>query len=109
MLNYVKGAIFIIAYISFLYVFGSALIPKTKSAPKRFVVGYIFFASFLAIVGIPIQLLNLSWNMFFIYFLILSLSILIFSVYRIYTKKIRLFNGDLYDFVKYPRYFLLRR
>ena len=23
-----------------------------------------------------------------------------FSVYRIYTKKIRLFNGDLYDFVK---------
>lgn len=100
MLNYVKGAIFIIAYISFLYVFGSALIPKTKSAPKRFVVGYIFFAALLAIVGIPIQLLNLSWNMFFIYFLILSLSILIFSVYRIYTKKICLFNGDLYDFVK---------
>lgn len=97
---YIKGILFIIGYIFFNYLIGTALLPKSKSAPKRFVVGYICFAAIIAIGGIPIQLLNLTWNMFFIYFLVITIFFIIFSVYRIYKKKIKLFNGDFYDFIK---------
>lgn len=97
---YIKGILFIIGYIFFNYLIGTALLPDSKSAPKRFVVGYICFAAIIAIGGIPIQLLNLTWNMFFIYFLIITIFFIIFSVYRIYKKKIKLFNGDFYGFIK---------
>lgn len=97
---YIKGILFIIGYIFFNYLIGTALLPKSKSAPKRFVVGYICFAAIIAIGGIPIQLLNLTWNMFFIYFLVITIFFIIFSIYRIYKKKIKLFNGDFYGFIK---------
>lgn len=97
---YIKGILFIIGYIFFNYLIGTALLPKSKSAPKRFVVGYICFAAIIAIGGIPIQLLNLTWNMFFIYFLVITIFFIVFSVYRIYKKKIKLFNGNFYGFIK---------
>lgn len=100
MLVYIKGILFIIGYIFFNYLIGTALLPDSKSAPKRFVVGYICFAAIIAIGGIPIQLLNLTWNMFFIYFLVITIFFIVFSVYRIYKKKIKLFNGDFYVFIK---------
>jgi hypothetical protein len=50
--------------------------------------------------GISIQLLNLSWSIFYIHFLFLSFVILFYSIHRIKKKKIRLFNDGLYNFIK---------
>ena len=79
MYDYLKGTIFVCLYILFNFLFGTAISKKYDSAPKNFVIGYITFSALLAIVGIPIQIFALSWNIFLIYMAILVVCIISFS------------------------------
>lgn len=100
MIDYIKGFIFIIGYIGYTYILGSSLLKTKESAPKRFVVGYIIYATLIAIAGIPIQIFNLSWKMFYVYLLVMTCTTLMLAIYRIYKKKIKLFNENIYNFIK---------
>lgn len=100
MIEYFKGIFFLISYIFLMYIFGTALISNDETAPKRFVVGYISFAAIIAVVGIPIQLLALSWKIFMCFLCILIIGTLIFSIYNIYKQKKQLFYGNLKEFIK---------
>ena len=105
MYDYLKGTIFVCLYILFNFLFGTAISKKYDSAPKNFVIGYITFSALLAIVGIPIQIFALSWNIFLIYMAILVVCIISFSIYRLRKYNI-LKNFDIGNFIK-NNWFLL--
>lgn len=105
MYDYLKGIIFVCVYMLLNFLFGTAILKKYDSAPKSFVIGYITFSALLAIVGIPIQLFALSWNLFLIYMVLLIVCIIVFSIYRIRKYDI-LKNFDIDNFIK-NNWFLL--
>lgn len=91
MYEYLKGIIFICIYILFNYFFGAAILKENKSMPKNILVGYVIFAALLAVVGIPIQLLGLKWEIFAIYLIVTVIAIISYSIFRI--RKYNIFKN----------------
>lgn len=105
MFEYLKGIVFVFIYILFNFLFGAAISKKNNSVPKNFIIGYIVFAALLAIVGIPVQLLALRWEIFAIYLLLIIMCILIFIVYRL--KKYKILKGIKFLDVLNDNWFLI--
>lgn len=97
--DYVVGMLFYLVFILFLYIIGSSIL-KNESEPYRFLVGYIVYSVLIGIGGIIVQILNMSWNVFLCYFIIIFLMLLIFSFYRIKKENIRLFPRNFKEFLK---------
>lgn len=103
-MNYLKGIVWIIIFSFYLFTIGTAIFPK-KKAPYRFIAGYIVYLSASAIVGIPLQVLQGEWKIFYYYELILISVSLLISVIRILKRKISLFEKGMishYWFVFLP-------
>lgn len=103
-MNYLKGIVWIIIFSFYLFTIGTAIFPK-KKAPYRFIAGYIVYLSASAIVGIPLQVLQGEWKIFYYYELILISVSLLISVIRILKRKISLFEKEMishYWFVFLP-------
>ena len=84
-----------------LYIFGKAISKKERNVSFSFVIGYVVYSFLVAIVGIPVQLMNLPWIVFSVYMGILWCAIIVVIVYaakkknkkytfnvRVYIKKI---------------------
>ena len=103
-MNYLKGIVWIIIFSFYLFTIGTAIFPK-KKAPYRFIAGYIVYLSASAIVGIPLQVFNGEWKIFYYYEIIfLSISFLL-SIIWIFKRKIDLFEKGMishYWFVFLP-------
>lgn len=103
-MNYLKGIVWIIIFSFYLFTIGTAIFPK-KKAPYRFIAGYIVYLGASAIVGIPLQVLQGEWKIFYYYELILISVSLLISVIRILKRKISLFEKGMishYWFVFLP-------
>lgn len=83
MYSYLTGLLFIIFYVLFMYLIGSAFYKKEGSYPSHFIVGYLIFSFFVAIGGIPIQILNLPWLVFVGYMIIVYVLLAVWSIRRL--------------------------
>ena len=93
-MNYLKGMAWIIIFSFYLFTIGTAIFPQ-KKAPYRFIAGYIVYLSASAIVGIPLQVFNGEWKIFYYYEIIfLSISFLL-SIIWIFKRKIDLFEKGM--------------
>ena len=66
MLYYFECLLFFIISIVFMYVLGSAINSKKTDFSNRLVSGFIIYYFFVAIVGVPIQVLRLPYVIFYI-------------------------------------------
>lgn len=101
MYSYLAGLLFIIFYVLFMYLIGSACYKKEGSYPSHFIVGYLIFSFFVAIGGIPIQILNLPWLVFVGYMIIVYVLLAVWSIRRLdkVNKKI-IDTSKIKDFIK---------
>lgn len=97
MISYLTGTVFIFCYISFMYVIGISITKNTKSYPTSFIYGYLVYSFFVAVAGIPIQLLNLDWEVFEWTMLLVIMALAIVSMFIIYKKRATI---DLKEFLK---------
>ena len=100
MYDYCISTVFFSLLIIFFYCLGSVIVSEKNSIPYRFICGYLFYSFIIAIGGIIIQLLNLSWYLFFGYTILTVIALLIFIVYRSKKEKIRLFPIGVKEFLK---------
>lgn len=88
MKDYIIGTILTLLTAIFIQLFGCCIVKEEKGYTYKFVMGYLVYSFLVAIVGIPIQILNLSWNFFFWYMCLLLIGILMYIIYSIISKKI---------------------
>lgn len=88
MRDYIIGTFLTLITAIFIQLFGCCIVKEEKGYTYKFVIGYLVYSFLVAIVGIPIQILNLSWNLFFWYMCLLLIGMLIFIIYSIVRKRI---------------------
>lgn len=98
--NYLISGLFFLFFIFFLYIIGTANVSKSKCFAYRILIGYLIYELFVAIVGIPIQLLDIPWLYFMYYLILLALGLMFYSLYRIKKYKIHLFEEGVVVFFK---------
>ena len=100
MVQYITGIILTLFLAVLFQLFGICITKNKKSFSYSFIIGYIVYSFLIAIVGIPIQILNLPWKAFFFYMIFLLIGILIFIFYNIYKKNVVLNKEILIDYIK---------
>lgn len=100
MIQYIVGTTLTIFLVSLFQLFGMCLTKNNKSYAYSFVIGYIVYSFFVAVVGIPIQILNLPWNIFFYYMIILLLGIIGYIVFCLKREIIHLDKNVIFDYLK---------
>ena len=100
MIQYITGTALTLSLAIIFQLFGICLTKNKKSYSYSFIVGYIIYSFFVAVVGIPIQFLNLPWKFFFIYMILLLMAIIIYIIYHLYNKKIILSKKVLLEYLK---------
>lgn len=101
MYSYLVGLLFIIFYVLFMYLIGSACYKKEGSYPSHFIVGYLIFSFFVAIGGIPIQILNLPWLVFVGYMIIVYVILAVWAVQRLDNANKKIIDtSKIKDFIK---------
>lgn len=63
----ILGILFLILYMGYMYFIGGAFTNKQGSYATQFFIGYMIFSACVAVGGIIIQVLNLSWWIFVLY------------------------------------------
>lgn len=104
MASYFIGTIFIALYIVFMYLIGISITKNKKSYTYSFLLGYAIFSVVVAMGGIPIQLLNLSWKTFLIYLILVFLILSIIIVYSFYKNSLKV---EIKDFVSSQYFFIV--
>lgn len=91
MIDYLLCAIFWLVFTVFIYSFGKAITKrKETSFSYGLLLGYLFYSFFVALGGIPLQLLNVQWGFFAVYMAIVWIAILVFTIYI--WKKLELYT-----------------
>lgn len=98
--NYMIGFLLTLLSIIIFQLFGVCLTDNKKSYSYAFIVGFIVYSFFVAIIGIPIQLLNLSWMYFFVGMIVLILAIIIYIVYSMIVGTLIITKSILADYIK---------
>lgn len=88
--DYILSITFIIFYIVYQYLLGFVFTKDVHEFSKNLIFGYLILSFFIALGGIPIQLMNLSWYIFAIYLLLVFVVLFIIILYRIRTIKINI-------------------
>ena len=106
MFDYLIGVIALIVCSSFLYLLGSSIRRNQDTFVINLIVGYISYSFCNAIVLIPIQILKLSWNLAFIYEILLMILCILFIVYSYKKHSIKISLEKIKDIAK-NNYFLV--
>ena len=104
MWSYVGGTVFIVAYVLIMYIIGISATNNKKSYPYCFIIGYLIYSFFIAIGGIPIQILNLDWNIFFVYTIFVLILLFSFSLMQFKKNNIKI---DIEEFACSQWFFIL--
>lgn len=102
MKDYLICTIFWMFLTILLYMFGKAISKKERNVSFSFVIGYVVYSFLVAIVGIPVQLMNLPWIVFSVYMGILWCAIIVVIVYaakkknKKYTFNVRVYIKENY-------------
>lgn len=97
-MNYCKAILFIIGYLTIIYIIGTAIGAK-YSAPRRFIHGYLLNTFIVSAAGIFTQIFAINWYIYYYFVLIVDLLMLIASIYKICRDGIILFDGGFRSFV----------
>ena len=97
-MNYCKAILFIIGYLTIIYIIGTAIGAK-YSAPRRFIYGYLLNTFIVSAAGIITQMFAINWYIYYYFVLIVDLLMLIASIYKIRRDGIILFDGGFRSFV----------
>lgn len=101
MINYFFGFLYLISSILLFQFFGIALTKNDKSEfSYSFLIGFVVYSFFVAIAGITVQIVNLSWYLFFAYMIILWILILIFIFYNFKIHKISISKAVIIQYIK---------
>lgn len=98
--SYIVSGLFFILFILYLYLIGTAWVSNSKCIAYRILIGYLLYEFLIAIVGIPLQLLDVTWKYFMYYVVILIITLLIISLVRIKKYKLILFEEGILSVVK---------
>ncbi len=100
MIDYFICCIFFIIYTIYIYIFGTSLKKDSKIENERLLYGYIYHGFLIAFVGIPIQFFKLSYLIFELYMVFLTIFSIIFIILRIRKYKIKIFPNGFLNLVK---------
>lgn len=101
MIDYFIGIVITFLSAFLFQIFGICLTKNKKSYAYSFVIGYIIYSFLVAIVGIPIQIFNLPWVVFFVYMIILLLGVLLYIGITIRKKELIFSKDLLFDYIKH--------
>lgn len=100
MKEYLICSVFWCIFTLMLYTFGKVIKRDSKSFSESLIWGYIVYSMLIAVVGMPMQILNLPWIVFGVYVGMLWGGIFAYIIYGIKYKKVKLSNGDVGEFLK---------
>lgn len=100
LLQYLTGFLWLGVMITFLYSIGTVLFEEERFMPKRLMIGYIVYSFFVAIVGIPCQLLNLEWKYFAIGLTAVWLFLIAYIIFKIRDGKDKIYIYSVKKFIK---------
>lgn len=100
MINYVIGALILLILVPFYQLFGMGITNTNERHTYSFVVGFFAYTALTAIIGIPIQLLNGSWRIFFIAMIVLWIAIIGFIGWSFKHKRIVLTKAFFISYLK---------
>lgn len=99
MKDYIVGTVLTLLTAIILQLFGCCIVKQEKGYTYKFTIGFLVYSFLVAIVGIPIQILNLPWNFFFWYMWLLIGGIVVFIVYSILTKRISVDSNTIKTYI----------
>ena len=100
MKEYLICSVFWCIFTLMLYTFGKVIKRDSKSFSESLSWGYIVYSMLIAVVGMPMQILNLPWIVFGVSVGMLWGGIFAYIIYGIKYKKVKLSNGDVGEFLK---------
>lgn len=101
MIDYFIGIVITFLSAFLFQLFGICLTKNKKSYAYSFVIGYIIYSFLVAVIGIPIQIFNLPWMVFFVYMIILLLGILLYIGITLRKKEFVFSRDLLLDYIKH--------
>lgn len=101
MIDYFIGIVITFLSAFLFQLFGICLTKNKKSYAYSFVIGYIIYSFLVAVIGIPIQIFNLPWMVFFVYMIILLLGILLYIGITLRKKEFVFSKDLLLDYIKH--------
>ena len=82
MKDYLLCTLFYCVFTLLLIVFGNAINRKNKSISENLITGYLVYSFCVAIIGIPLQVLNVPWIVFGVCMGVLWIGIGLYILYR---------------------------
>ena len=91
-INYLITVIFFILLGLIYFLLGTAIVKDNqKLETTKVIVGLMVHTFLLSIVGIVFQVLKLQWKLYFVFTIIWTLCCVVYSVYIIRKRNLRLF------------------
>lgn len=97
-MDYIICSLFWSCFVIFLYLLGNSFASSDEENSVKFILGYLYYSFFVAIGGIVIQILNLSWSIFSIYMTLLLFGVCI-AIFISSKHKLNL-NKNVFSFFK---------
>lgn len=83
-----------------LCAFGKAVKRDSKNISESLICGYIVYSMLIAVVGVPMQVLNLPWLAFGVYVGMLWGGIIAYIIYAVKYKNVKLISENVGEYVK---------
>lgn len=83
-----------------LCAFGKAVKRDSKNISESLIWGYIVYSMLIAVVGVPMQVLNLPWLAFGVYVGMLWGGIIAYIIYAVKYKNVKLISENVGEYVK---------
>lgn len=107
-INYLITVIFFILLGLIYFLLGTAIVKDNqKLETTKVIVGLMVHTFLLSIVGIVFQVLKLQWKLYFVFTIIWTLCCVVYSVYIIRKRNLRLFYNGVDGFVKKYWFFII--
>ncbi len=99
MLSYFIGLLYVLLSIV-LYQLVGMCFTKKESYSYSFIMGFIIYSFFVAILGVAVQFLNLSWYVFFFGMIAIWIGLIFFIIYNFVNKRLKFSLQDFYAYIK---------
>nr|WP_317999598.1 DUF6077 domain-containing protein [uncultured Faecalibacillus sp.] len=107
-LNYLITILFFALLGIFYFLLGTAIVKNdNKLETTKMIVGFIIHTLLLSFVGIIFQAVQIQWKLYLIFTIVWTLCCIVYSIYIIRRKKLKIFNHGINIFIKKYWFFLV--
>ena len=100
-LNYLITILFFALLGIFYFLLGTAIVKNdNKLETTKMIVGFIIHTLLLSFVGIIFQAVQIQWKLYLIFTIVWTLCCIVYSIYIIRRKKLKIFNHGINIFIK---------